>query len=298
MRALVCLVLLAVTAVFPAGAHAQWRSTSAKSTNNTKTAKQYVDAGLAAQNSGDYDTAIQLYEKAYALVPHPVLLFDMAQANRLAGRIPQALALYARYLAADPNGPQAKTARVLVAVIEAAKAEAAKAEAARQAELARQAEQARLADEARKAEATRQDEQARQDREREARAAAPAPEAVGPSGPGASEPIAQAPGRSVRLAGIAVGAAGAVSLVVGVGFAIHGRSLSSEVEKHYDPAKVDAGNRANTVAAIGLVGGTVLVAGGAALYWWGYRQGRGAERLTIAPLVTDRLAGLVVSGSL
>ena len=305
MRALVCLMLLAVpaSAVVPAVAHAQ-----PGPTDKTKTAKRYVDAGLAAQNSGDYDTAIQLYTKAYELVPHPVLLFNMAQAHRLAGHIPQALALYARYLAAAPNGAQAKTARDLVAEIEAVQAEEArKLDDARKAEVARKAEQARIAEEARhaeaarKLEASRKAEQARQDRERESGVSAP-PATVSPVGTsqvtGTSEHTDPAPGRNARLAGIAVGAAGGVSLVIGIGFAVHGQSLSAEVEKQYDPAKVDAGHRANTVAAVGLAGGTLLVAGGAALYWWGYQQGRGAERLAIAPLVSDRVAGLVLSGSL
>jgi iron complex outermembrane receptor protein len=85
----------------------------APAVDKTKTAKQYVDAGLAAQKSGDYDTALIFYSKAYALVPHPVLLFDMAQAHRLAGHIEQALALYAKYLAAVPNGSEAQMARDL-----------------------------------------------------------------------------------------------------------------------------------------------------------------------------------------
>ena len=38
-------------------------------------------------------------------------------------------------------------------------------------------------------------------------------------------------------------------------------------------------------------------AAGAALYWWGYTQGRSAERVSIAPVVSDRLAGLVVTGT-
>jgi tetratricopeptide (TPR) repeat protein len=82
-------------------------------------AKQYVDAGLAAQDSGDYETAITFYLKAYQLVPHPALLFNMAQAHRLAGHIDQALSLYKQYLSEDPSSAQARTARALVSEIEA-----------------------------------------------------------------------------------------------------------------------------------------------------------------------------------
>ena len=112
-------VALAVAAA-PAPAHAQ--PTPSKS--RLQAAKSYVDAGLAAQKSGDYDTALMLYKKAYALVPHPVLLFNMAQAHRLAGHAEQALALYRKYLKVDPRGTEARTARELVAELEAKQADA------------------------------------------------------------------------------------------------------------------------------------------------------------------------------
>jgi len=94
----------------------------APATDKTKVAKQYVEAGLAAQGTGDYDTALTMYSKAYQLVPHPLLIFNMAQAHRLAGHIDQALTLYARYLSEDPHGAQAQTARELVAELRARKA--------------------------------------------------------------------------------------------------------------------------------------------------------------------------------
>src|SRR5687767_275963 len=72
-----------------------------------KTAKQYVDAGLAAQNDKDYDTAISLYLKAYQLIPHPTLLFNLGQAHRLAGKLADAKTYYEKYLAADPKGAHA-----------------------------------------------------------------------------------------------------------------------------------------------------------------------------------------------
>src|SRR6185436_1109666 len=104
-------------------------------------AKHYVDAGLAAQESRDYETAITFYLKAYQLVPHPTLLFNMAQAHRLAGHIDQALSLYKRYLAEDPSGTKARTARALVSEIEARTAdETSKAAQVRTAAEARRAD--------------------------------------------------------------------------------------------------------------------------------------------------------------
>lgn len=86
-------------------------------------ARSYVDAGLAAQNTGDYDTAITFYTKAYEVVPHPLLLFNLAQAHRLAGHMDQAVELYRKFLAADSTGPEAQLARDLLAEIEGRKME-------------------------------------------------------------------------------------------------------------------------------------------------------------------------------
>ena len=244
--------------------------------------KQYVNAGLAAQDSGDYETAITFYVKAYQLVPHPTLLFNMAQAHRLAGHIDQALALYKRYLSEDPRGAEARTARQLVTEIET-----------------RKAEQARKTDEAGEA-----------DDERDVRATEVA--ATAPSTGLAGEPpvgdvrdtASQAPprpGRQLRIAGLATGAGGAAAVALGIGFGLHARSLSNDLSRRdavYDPTKVRAGERANAIAIVGVAGGAALIATGAALYWWGYTQGRARERVSVAPLFFDRTAGLIVSGAL
>lgn len=115
-RLLCCLLAAAPIAIAPAGSRAE----PAASKADIQAAKAYAEAGVTAQNSGDYDTAITLYEKAYELVPRPVLVFDMAQAHRLAGRAEKALKLYRRFLKEAPRDPQASLARELVAELEAA----------------------------------------------------------------------------------------------------------------------------------------------------------------------------------
>jgi tetratricopeptide (TPR) repeat protein len=120
MRVLLHLLLIGL--VMLAIGRARALADPAPAADKTRVAKQYVDAGLAAQGTGDYDTALTMYSKAYQLVPHPLLIFNMAQAHRLAGHIDQALTLYARYLAEDPNGAEAATARDLVAELKARKA--------------------------------------------------------------------------------------------------------------------------------------------------------------------------------
>ena len=61
--------------------------------------------GKAAYERGDYGEALVQFEEAYRLSSTPALLFNMAQAHRLSGpdHCQQALELYRRYLAEDPN---------------------------------------------------------------------------------------------------------------------------------------------------------------------------------------------------
>lgn len=296
------LVLLAVlgSAAAPARVSAQPAPTLV---DKKQVARQYTEAGLAAAKLGDYDTAIDFYQKAYQLVRHPTLIFDIAEAQRLAGRIEQALSLYRRYLSDAPAGPLAPDARDRIAEIEDRKAEEArKIEDARKAEDERNAA-ARKAEDERRAADERKAEEARAERERAAAPAAAssgAPAAAPAADTGAPE-VAAPPGRNLRIAGIATGAGGLVGVVVGIGFAVHSRTLNSRVSNRpgimFDPDTDAAGHRANVIAYAGTIGGTALVAAGAALYWWGYTQGRSAEQVSIAPVVSDRLAGLVVTGT-
>lgn len=87
----------------------------APSSVDKQAAKRLVDAGIAAQSANEYDTAIELYNKAFALVPHPLLLFNIGQAHRLSGRLAHAVPFYERYLALDPHGPESTVARTILA---------------------------------------------------------------------------------------------------------------------------------------------------------------------------------------
>jgi tetratricopeptide (TPR) repeat protein len=303
-RVSLCLVLIGVIegAAVPAQVLAQ--SAPVPAVNKKQAARQYTEAGITAARMGDYDTAIGLYQKAYTLVPHPTLIFNIAEAQRLAGRIALALSLYQRYLSDAPNGPLARAARAQIAEIEASKAEdARRAEDERQAEEERKAAETRKAEEARRIEEARKSaEVARVARERSTAAAGPQSGAPGDTPPRdtGSPEFASPPGRSQRIAGIATGAGGVVGVVIGIGFGVHARTLSNDLSKPramYDPSKIDAGHRANTIAIVGMAGGTALAAAGAALYWWGYAQGRSTERVSLTPILSDQLAGLSVAGT-
>jgi hypothetical protein len=57
-------------------------------------AKRAFDEGLTAVADGEYELAVERFERAQALGPHPVTLFNLALALELAGRSPEAWELF------------------------------------------------------------------------------------------------------------------------------------------------------------------------------------------------------------
>jgi tetratricopeptide (TPR) repeat protein len=84
---------------------------------------------LAAYALGQYAEAAEQYEKAFALHADPALLYDAAQAHRLAGNKPRALSLYENYL--RHFGDQAQNVDDVQRLIVALKAAIAEDERAR-----------------------------------------------------------------------------------------------------------------------------------------------------------------------
>lgn len=270
-----------------------------------KVARQYVEAGQAAQDSHDYDTAITFYQKAFQLVPHPTLIFDIAQCHRLAGRLDPALSLYRRYLTEASTGPEAQTARELIAEIEAAKAaEARKADPAG-AEPARHAEAGRPAMAARKPDASPMADDPRKP-DAAPTASPPLPVSAPPTQPEAfASPSrvdtgAASPGRTMRIAGVATGGAGLLAIAIGTGYGLRAHSISDQLSQPhapFHPSDYDRGQRDGQIAAAALIGGGGLVLAGAALTWLGFRHAP-TDRIAIAPLAAPGFAGLVVAESL
>ena len=74
-------------------------------------AGEHVEEGDRFKEQGAFDKAAEEYQKAYDLVPHPLLLFNLAQVYRLGGEKEKALDHYEKYLLRDPEGPAADQAR-------------------------------------------------------------------------------------------------------------------------------------------------------------------------------------------
>jgi tetratricopeptide (TPR) repeat protein len=83
-------------------------------------AKKLTNAAIAAESAKDYDNAIALYWRAYQLVPHPILLFNIGQAYMLTSNSAEAEKYFRHYLERDPNGRGASIARQFLASLPAA----------------------------------------------------------------------------------------------------------------------------------------------------------------------------------
>lgn len=70
-------------------------------------ARALADRGRAFHDAGDYGNAIVAFKEAYVIAPSPGLLFNLAQAYRLAGNCDDASLMYRRYLNTGP-APEAR----------------------------------------------------------------------------------------------------------------------------------------------------------------------------------------------
>lgn len=209
--------------------------------------------------AGEYTAAIKLFTEAYELVRDPIYLFNLAQSYRKVLDCVKTSEYYERYLAEATDADATQRARVqqwlreIAPCVEQRREEAERARRAEEEARARQAE----ALQRERAEAARQPQEI--DR-----------------------------GRSLRIAGIAAVSVGAVGLGLGTWFSIRGSQLASELAEACaescdwtELADEDAaGRRANTIAAIGWIGGGFAVGGGVALYLLGRAR---IEHVQLAP---------------
>jgi tetratricopeptide (TPR) repeat protein len=295
-------VAAALTFLGPAIAEAQpGPGTPPPTAAQMDAARKLVNDGIAAQNAKDYDKAIELYKKAYAIVPHPILMFNIGQAHRLAGRHDQAVPFYERYLALEPGGAEAPAARAALAEIKAAPKPA---EPGKPAEPPKPPEPPKPA-------------------EPGARPAPPPsvsqgapPPAAGPTTPSMPVPgpdgtnrtdTVGSPGRTLRLTGLVLGGVGLASAAAGIYFTTRVRHWESEAEDRammgatndeLEAEFGDKGRAAERNQFIGYAIGGALVVGGAVTYWLGLRKDQAASTTAWAPVVGPGFTGIAISGSL
>ncbi len=79
-------------------------------------ARRHFKTGMFLINEGKYDEAIAELLEAYAIKPHPNVLFNVARAHEAAGRPVEAVSFYRRYL--DANPPDSDKVRETLAKLE------------------------------------------------------------------------------------------------------------------------------------------------------------------------------------
>lgn len=225
--------------------------------------------GQAAYDRADYATAIDRWQKSYEISGAPGLLFNLAQARRLSGDCPAALASYRTYLATDADAAS---------------------------------EQHRLAEDL-----ARELDAACDETPVDPRPRPVDPPSTAYSAPGLTSVVrlsdshdrTQRPGRALRVAGLVTGGSGVALLVTGLVVGHHGRSLGDEVTRACAAgcdwaalSRKDAAGRRDVFIGRALdIVGVAAIAGGAVMYYLGSR----ASSVRVAP--AEHRDGAVVSWS-
>lgn len=81
-------------------------------------ARDLAERGRALHDAGDYVNAIAAFREAYVLAPSPGLLFNLAQAYRLAGQCDDAAWMYRRFLDTNPTTSQRSLAETHLQAVE------------------------------------------------------------------------------------------------------------------------------------------------------------------------------------
>jgi len=88
-------------------------------TASAQEARELFLQGQAAYETGDYDTAVSNWERAYEMDPRPLLQYNLAQAYERLGHLDRAVAAYRIYVENTPgDDPRAQNARARIASLE------------------------------------------------------------------------------------------------------------------------------------------------------------------------------------
>lgn len=261
IRSLVLLAAL-TAALAPRSAAAQAPAPvgSAASPADVERARQLHQEGLRHYEKHQYGRAISAYRKAYALVPAPGILFNLAQAYRLRGDCKRAYRAYKNFLEAVTDTAEANLAREHAQALRSCAKAPAEPEPG------------------------------------PVSAVAPAPvlapqltqETPAPPPPVTAEPVVTArraprshAGQNKRIVGLGIGGAGAAIALVGVYYGFKARGAASDLSDFYEEGGAWTDELAqreddldrNRGLALGFgLAGAAAIGTGAVLYWLGYQE--------------------------
>ena len=245
-----------------AGAAAHAQPAPAPDPDPVAQAKQRYGDGKRFYDIGDYAQAIASWKHAYVLSNAPMLLFNIAQAYRLSGDCKKALEMYANYERVDPNPPNRED-------LEQAKTRCDR-------------------------EPTRANPPDGTPPGATPTVATPAATPTAATPPAATPVVVPAPaptvedddGRSLRIAGIAIGGTG-IALALGSLYFVHEASSEASYVTHHtglwtqaDQAHEDSGKQAQSLAVTTAIAAPLALAAGAYLYY------RGSHRSHVEVAVT------------
>lgn len=258
--------------------------------DDREVARQHFVQGSKDFDLGLYDDAIKEYMAAYQAKDDPALLYNIAQAHRLAGHSAEALRFYRMYLVKVPDAPNADEVHAKIAELEKLIAQQKKTETM-------PPDQVKPLGSAQPPPAPAPPPASP--------AASPAPEAAPEPTPQANAIATPAPandlhaGRSKEIAGLVVAGVGVAALASGIALAVEAKQASDDLSALdraggvWDPAKYSTGQTFNDAGiALLAVGAAAAVAGGVVAVL-GLRESRRASRsqISFAPMVSPRLAG-------
>lgn len=244
------------------------------------TAQQKQAAGdltkqaITKSNAGDHEKAVELYLQAYAIVPLPVLLTNVATEYQKLKKPVESLKYFCMYLKEDPTGQNASyaTAQAKLLQFEAGNKDVTD--------------------------------------ETVCDPPKPKPEEVEPVAPVQQPPPPETKvertdgGGTLRVAGIGLGVAGLASLGVGIYFGLKAKDISDQITNHPKteewPAEIqeleEEGQAHENKQIIFMVAGGAVLVTGIALYVVGRSKKSSGESVTLVPTATQQSAGLALTG--
>lgn len=232
-------------------------------------ARAHFEKGTKAFDLGAYDEAIAEYSAAYRLMDDPALLYNIAQAHRLANHAPEALRFYKMYLVRAPQATNRAEVEAKIAELEKL--------------LAQQQKTQTMPPDMVKPPTGAQPAQAPPPAANIA--AAPPPAAPNPSTPAPDEGSRAAPARTKKIAGLAVGGVGVAALVTGIALSAVAKTYADELSSStgvWDKSKHQTGETLGVAGPVLIaVGGAATVAG-AVVAALGFREARIARSASVA----------------